>query len=169
MPLIIHWHWVTAGIAAVLLLLVILYLGIENYSKSHLLRQSNSVAVHLDFELKKTAENLKGKDDELDLIFISLFQWVKLTGDYRTMLKELSQAIKSDPLNKNINSLETQYSHLLELFETDRKKHMEKIKSSEDYAEQVKIVVDEIGKVLTGMQAGIKAEETPILNENRKN
>jgi hypothetical protein len=169
MLLVTYYQWIFGGIAFVLFPLALLYLWIRNRSYSYSLRQSYSVETYLRSELRKKEDGLKIKDDELDSIFASLFQWVILTGDYRKTLIELSSAIESRTLKDAITNLETQYSNLIEMFESDRKKHMEKIRNSGDYSEQVEMVVHRIGEALIGMQTGKRAEEAPILNNNREN
>jgi hypothetical protein len=169
MLLLIHWNWLIAEIGIVITLVAFILLGIRNYANLTLLRESSFAAEYLGSELKKKEKELEVKEDELEHLFIHLLQWRNITSDYRRILHELRSIAETGPLKETVANLEAQYARLFEQLENNRVQFMEKIRASPDYEEQVKVVMDEIGKALMGMKVGMKADETPLLNDNREN
>jgi len=148
--------------ALVLILGAFIYILIKNLGHVQIIK-------YYEYSLPSFENKLKIKEDEIDLLFVQLLQWRELSEEYRQLLNGVLTPIGNKPLLDILEKLQEQFKHLYELTETDRKKYMAQLREKSDYTDEFNKVVSHIVDKMAGMDTGMKAEETPVLNSNRDN
>lgn len=148
--------------ALVLILGAFIFILIKNLGHVQIIK-------YYEYSLPSFENKLKIKEDEIDLLFVQLLQWRELSEEYRQLLNGVLTPIGNKPLLDILEKLQEQFKHLYEITETDRKKYMSQLREKSDYTDEFNKVLSHMVNKMVGMDTGMKAEETPVLNSNRDN
>lgn len=148
--------------ALIFILVAFIHILIKNLGHVQIIKYYESSLPFLE-------DKLKVKDDELDLLFIQLLQWRELSEEYRQLFKGFLTAIGNEAMFEILENLEAKFEHLYDITETDRKKYMSQLRQKSGYTDEFNKAVSHVVEKLVGMNTGMKAEETPVLNSNRDN
>ena len=144
------------------ILVVFFLLFIINWRNAYLRKHYESAVLRMESDLQK-------KDDELDSLFVQLLHWRELAEEYKKLMQEFLPLAENNSIIDALTDLHHRFEHLYHLTESDRKKYMEKMAQQDGYSAAYQKVVDYLVNKMTGLNTGMKAEETPILNLNREN